>query len=151
MYIPVVTLLWSCCNGLWEIMWDNAPTMKLKWTTSVEQTIITWRLISQRVHYLFITRKIRLCNEVPERRQNSGGKAMGGQNVPASHLARLYLVIRILEFSSFKKKCFGCKFQLLKKIREEGNLFKTGGKKPKNPNLYTWKYFSLFSSTAFEF
>lgn len=88
-------------------MWDNATTMKLKWTTSVEQTIITRCLISQRVHYLFITRKIRLCNEVPqtepETRHNSVGKAMGGQNVPVSHLTSLYLVIRTLEFSSFKK------------------------------------------------
>jgi len=81
--------------------------MKLKWTTSVEQGIIMWYLISQRVHYLFITRKIRLCNEMPqtepETSHNSRGKAMGGQNISVSHLTTLYLVIRILELGSFKK------------------------------------------------
>lgn len=107
MYTPVVALLWSCCNVLWEIIWDNATTMKLKWTTSVEQAIIMWCLISQRVHYLFITRKIKLCNEMlhtePETSHNGSGKAMGGQNISVSHLTTLYLVIRILELGSFKK------------------------------------------------
>lgn len=81
--------------------------MKLKWTTSVKQTIIMWCLISQRVHYLFITRKISLGNEIPqtepEMRHNSRGKAMGGQKVPMSHLTTLYLVIRNSDFSRFKK------------------------------------------------
>lgn len=127
MYIAVVALLWSCCNVLWEIMWDNATTMKLKWTTSVEQTIITRCLISQRVHYLFITRKIRFCYEVPqtepETRHNSRGKAMGGQNVPVSHLTSLYLVIRTLEFNSFKK-LFHLKVPAAEEDKGEGSLFK---------------------------